>query len=32
VRDLDTWLGIVRVEGQRTELGREEDWNMNKEE
>ena len=30
VGDLDIWLGIVGIEEQRTELGREEDWNMNK--
>jgi len=27
VGDLDIWLGIVGIEGQRTELRREEDWN-----
>ena len=30
--NLGIWLGIVEIEGQGTELEKEEDWNMNKEE
>jgi len=28
VESLDIWQGIVGIGGQRTELEREEDWNM----
>ena len=30
VGDLDIWLGIVETEESGIELGREEDWNMDK--
>ena len=32
VKVLDIWQGIVRIEKQRAELGRVEDWNVEKEE
>ena len=28
MEDLDTWLEIIGIRKQKTELGREEDWNM----
>jgi len=32
VKVVDIWQGVVRIEEQRAELGRVEDWNVEKEE